>query len=80
MPHCMLPVGCGGNCSFALRSVLSLCNDYINLLTVGALRDQLKKAGFKVQSTRRFGFYLPVVAEFGGKAGAGLPLPTAAVQ
>lgn len=45
---------------------------HINLLTVGALRDQLKKAGFKVQSTRRFGFYLPVVAEFGGKAGAGL--------
>ena len=43
---------------------------HINLLTAGALRDQLKKSGFQVRQLRRFGFYLPVVAEFGGTAGA----------
>ncbi len=45
---------------------------HINLLTVGALKAQLAKAGFKVQRMRRFGFYLPVVAEFGGRGGAKL--------
>lgn len=45
---------------------------HINLLTAGAVRDQLRKAGFKIEAHRRFGFYLPAIAEFGGKAGAGL--------
>lgn len=45
---------------------------HINLLTAGALRRQLLAAGFVAEKRRRFGFYLPVVAEFGGKAGAGL--------
>ena len=45
---------------------------HINLLTAGAVRDQLRRAGFTVDAHRRFGFYLPAVAEFGGKAGAGL--------
>ena len=45
---------------------------HINLLTVGALSDQLKKSGFEVRQLRRFGFYLPVVAEFGGRGGASL--------
>lgn len=45
---------------------------HINLLTVGALRSQLSKSGFEVRQLRRFGFYLPVVAEFGGSGGAGL--------
>ena len=45
---------------------------HINLLTVAALRSQLTKAGFKVGPVRRFGFYLPVIAEFGGRGGAGL--------
>ena len=45
---------------------------HINLLTAGAASDQIKRAGFAVESQRRFGFYLPVVAEFGGGAGAAL--------
>ena len=45
---------------------------HINLLTVGAFRRQLGRAGFTVTAQRRFGFYLPVVAEFGGKPGSGL--------
>ena len=45
---------------------------HINLLTAGAVREQIAKAGFTISGTRRFGFYLPVVAEFGGGAGAGL--------
>ena len=45
---------------------------HVNLLTAGALNDQLAKAGFTVESQRRFGFYLPVVAEFGGGAGSAL--------
>jgi len=43
---------------------------HINLLTVGALRAQLQRAGFELRSTQRFGFYLPVIAEFGGERGA----------
>jgi len=45
---------------------------HINLLTEGQLADQLATVGFEPVSTRRFGFYLPVVAEFGGVAGARL--------
>lgn len=45
---------------------------HINLLTVAALRDQLGRAGFTVEGQRRFGFYLPVVAEFGGRPGSAL--------
>ena len=45
---------------------------HINLLTVAALRDQLGRAGFTVEGQRRFGFYLPVIAEFAGKPGAAL--------
>lgn len=45
---------------------------HINLLTARALEAQLRSAGFAIRSSRRFGFYLPVIAEFGGEAGAGL--------
>lgn len=43
---------------------------HINLLTAGQLRSQLLAAGFEPVKTHRFGFYLPVAAEFGGRAGA----------
>jgi len=43
---------------------------HINLLTVGALEKQLRNSGFEIVRLRRFGFYLPAVAEFGGNAGA----------
>lgn len=42
---------------------------HINLLTAPALRKQLAEAGFTIERETRFGFYLPVVAEFGGQAG-----------
>lgn len=42
---------------------------HINLLTAPALRRQLAAAGFKIEREARFGFYLPVIADFGGKAG-----------
>lgn len=45
---------------------------HINLLTAGQLSRQFHKAGFEIVEQYRFGFYLPAVAEFGGKAGAGL--------
>ena len=45
---------------------------HINLLTAGQLAEQIEKAGFKPEKTRRFGFYLPVIAEFGGRPGAGV--------
>ena len=45
---------------------------HINLLTNGALKKQIAKAGFETVEEDIFGFYLPGVAEFGGKAGAGL--------
>lgn len=45
---------------------------HINLLTERQLRRQLDAAGFKIRAQRRFGFYLPVIAEFGGNAGAAL--------
>jgi len=59
---------------------------HINLLTAGQLKRQLDEAGFTAVDRRRFGFYLPVIAEFGGKPGAALlrgiesviaPLPVA---
>ena len=43
---------------------------HINLLTAGAVRDQIRHAGFTIVGERRFGFYLPVIAEFGGSVGA----------
>lgn len=45
---------------------------HINLLTAGAAAAQIRSAGFIVEDQRRFGFYLPVVAEFGAGAGAAL--------
>jgi hypothetical protein len=35
------------------------------------LAAQIEQAGFTPAKTRRFGFYLPVIAEFGGSPGAG---------
>ena len=43
---------------------------HINLLTAGQLKRQLHDAGFVPVARRRFGFYLPAVAEFGGVPGA----------
>jgi SAM-dependent methyltransferase len=43
---------------------------HINLLTAGELKRQLLSAGFLPVKMERFGFYLPVAAEFGGNAGA----------
>jgi len=42
---------------------------HINLLTASALRKQLAEAGFTIERDARFGFYLPVIAEFGGETG-----------
>lgn len=42
---------------------------HINLLTAPELRAQLAESGFEIIRHHRFGFYLPVVAEFGGSAG-----------
>jgi SAM-dependent methyltransferase len=42
---------------------------HINLLTAPALKRQLAQVGFRIEEEQRFGFYLPVVAEFGGEAG-----------
>jgi len=42
---------------------------HINLLTAPALKRQLAQAGFRIEEEQRFGFYLPVIAEFGGEAG-----------
>lgn len=42
---------------------------HINLLTAGQLQAQLAAAGFRIERQERFGFYLPVIAEFGGEAG-----------
>ena len=43
---------------------------HINLLTVGQIRRQFDEAGLEVVSHRRFGMYLPILAEFGGVAGS----------
>lgn len=45
---------------------------HINLLTAGQLAAQIETAGFRPAKARRFGFYLPVIAEFGGGPGAGI--------
>lgn len=45
---------------------------HINLMTRGELRRQIAQAGFEIERQDLFGFYLPVVAEFGGEAGARL--------
>jgi 2-polyprenyl-3-methyl-5-hydroxy-6-metoxy-1,4-benzoquinol methylase len=42
---------------------------HINLLSASALKRQITKAGFTIEQEVRFGFYLPVIAEFGGEAG-----------
>lgn len=42
---------------------------HINLLTAPQLNRQLAAAGFRVERHERFGFYLPLIADFGGKAG-----------
>lgn len=64
---------------FRFRPILALARrlygsadelGHINLLTAGQLRRQIAAAGFEPIAHRRFGFYLPVVAEFGGGAGA----------
>jgi 2-polyprenyl-3-methyl-5-hydroxy-6-metoxy-1,4-benzoquinol methylase len=43
---------------------------HINLLTATELEGQIRRAGFNVVERRRFGFYLPIIAEFGGAGGA----------
>jgi hypothetical protein len=45
---------------------------HINLLTAPGLERQLRAAGFEPVEMTRFGFYLPVLAEFGGAPGARL--------
>lgn len=45
---------------------------HINLLTARQLQRQIESAGFTIERHAWFGFYLPVVAEFGGAAGAKL--------
>lgn len=45
---------------------------HINLLTKGQLKTQIAKAGFAIEDEDLLGFYLPVLAEFGGKLGAGI--------
>ena len=42
---------------------------HINLLTSGALRRQIARAGFEIVESDRLGFYLPGLAEIGGGAG-----------
>ncbi len=42
---------------------------HINLLTRGGLQRQLAQAGFRVAQQNLEGLYIPVVAEFGGRAG-----------
>lgn len=45
---------------------------HINLLTSGALKAQIAKAGFTIEESALLGFYLPGIAEFGGRPGAAL--------
>lgn len=42
---------------------------HINLLTAAQLQRQLGAAGFRIERHDRFGFYLPLIADFGGQAG-----------
>jgi SAM-dependent methyltransferase len=43
---------------------------HINLLTKGQLKAQIARAGFLIEDEELLGFYLPVLAEFGGQFGA----------
>jgi len=43
---------------------------HINLLTAGQLKRQIRSVGFVPLKMDRFGFYLPIAAEFGGTFGA----------
>lgn len=45
---------------------------HINLLTHAQLGKQISAAGFVIEKHDRFGFYLPVIAEFGGTPGRAL--------
>jgi SAM-dependent methyltransferase len=45
---------------------------HINLLTHAQLGEQLAATGFLIIKQDRFGFYLPVIAEFGGTSGRAL--------
>jgi SAM-dependent methyltransferase len=63
---------------FRFRPILALARclygtadelGHINLLTAPQLKRQLAKSGFRIEREARFGFYLPIVAEFGGEAG-----------
>lgn len=42
---------------------------HINLLTEGQLRQQLEGAGLRIEESMKTGFYLPLIAEFGGEPG-----------
>lgn len=42
---------------------------HINLLTAPRLQRQLAAAGFRIERHERFGFYLPLIAEFCGETG-----------
>jgi 2-polyprenyl-3-methyl-5-hydroxy-6-metoxy-1,4-benzoquinol methylase len=42
---------------------------HINLLTEAALEKQIEDAGFRVEERYKLGFYLPLLAEFGGNPG-----------
>jgi len=42
---------------------------HINLLTETALREQFTEAGLQVELSHKLAFYLPLVAELGGRAG-----------
>ena len=45
---------------------------HINLLTASQLQRQLESTGFRIERHERFGFYLPLIADFGGQAGHSL--------
>jgi 2-polyprenyl-3-methyl-5-hydroxy-6-metoxy-1,4-benzoquinol methylase len=45
---------------------------HINLLTEPQLRRQIRAIGFEIVDRTRFGFYLPMIAEFCGEGGARL--------
>ncbi len=45
---------------------------HINLLTRHQLQAQITQSGFRIEKAVLFGFYLPGIAEFGGKPGAAL--------
>ena len=45
---------------------------HINLLTAAQVTAQLERPGFKIREQHKSGLYLPLLAEFAGKAGPGL--------